>query len=101
MAECVLMELENIRALLLAKRPEDHNLTTMTWCLDRLPDLYSEFVRTYEKRYGDEIRRLVQGLLANVRQAALQQAILDHLVAMHERLGIPDLNLCPRKRKVA
>jgi len=99
MVEYVRMERERIRALLRAKRQDDDNLKTMTWCLDRLPDLYSEFLRTYEKRYGDEIRRLVHGLLAKVSQAALQQAILDHLLAMHERLGIPDLNLCPRKRK--
>lgn len=101
MTESVLMELEKIRALLHADRPDNQNLKTMTWCLDRLPGLYGEFVRTYEKRYGDEIRRLVQGLLVNVSQAALAQAILDHLLAMHERLGIPDLNLSPRKRKVA
>jgi len=101
MVECILMELERIRALLLANRPDDQNLKTMIWCLDRLPGLYSEFVRTYEKRYGDEIRRLVHGLLAKVSQAALAQVIFDHLLAMHERLGIPDLNLSPRKRKVA
>jgi hypothetical protein len=101
MAECLLMELELIRVLLHADRPDDQTLKTMTWCLDRLPGLYGEFVLTYEKRYGDEIRRLVHGVLANVSQAALAQTILDHLLAMHERLGIPDLNLSPRKRKAA
>lgn len=101
MAESVLMELEKIRALLQAERPDDQNLKRMTWCLDRLPDLYGEFVRTYEQRFGDEIRRLVHVLLVNVSQADLAQAIRDHLLAMHERLGIPDLNLSRRKRKVA
>ena len=66
MAECVLMELEIIRALLHADRPDSDNLKTMTWCLDRLSGLYREFMRSYEKHYGDEIRRLVQGLLASV-----------------------------------
>jgi hypothetical protein len=101
MAECLLTDLEKIRALLDTDRLDDQSLETMTWCLDRLPGLYSEFVRTYEKRYGDEIRRLVQGLLSKVSQAALEQAILDHLLAMHERLGIPELNLSPRKRKAS
>jgi hypothetical protein len=99
MAECQLMELEKIRVLLHADRLHDQNLKSMIWCLDRVPDLYNEFVRTYEKRYGDEIRRLVHGLLEKVSQAALEQAVLDHLQGMHERLGIPDLNLSPRKRK--
>jgi hypothetical protein len=99
MAESLLSELEKVRALVHADGLAPDVLTTVTWCLDRLPGLYSEFVQTYESRHGDEIRRLVDGLLAKVGKAALKQAILDHLLAMHEHLGIPALNFAFRKRK--
>jgi hypothetical protein len=95
----LLTELEKIRALLHADGLAPEVLKTVIWCLDRLPSLYREFVRTYESRYGDEIRRLVNGLLAKLGKATLKQAILDHLLSMHERLGIPSLNFALWKGK--
>jgi hypothetical protein len=99
MAETLLTELEKIRALVHADGLAPDDLKTVIWCLGCLPGLYSEFLRTYESRYGDEIHRLVDGLLAKLDKAALKQAILSQLLAMHERLGIPALNFAPRKRK--
>ncbi len=99
MAESLLIELEKVRALVHADELTPDVLKTVTWCLDRLPGLYGEFVRTYESRYGDEIRRLVEGLLSYLGDAALRQAVLDQLLAMHERLGFPSLSFATPKRK--
>lgn len=94
-----LTELETMRALIHADRIPDDIRKTATWCLDRLPGLYSDFCRTYEIRYGDEIRRLVAGLLSKLGDVALKQVVLDQLIAMHERLGIPHLHFVLRPRR--
>jgi hypothetical protein len=99
MEASLLTELEKVHALVHADRLAPDVLKTVTWCLDRLPNLYSKFVQTYESRYGEEIRRLVNGLLAKAGNATLKQAILAQLRTMHERLGIPDLNLAPCKQR--
>jgi hypothetical protein len=97
----LLTELENIHDLIHAEDLADDVGKTVNWCLDGLPRLYSDFGRTYEIRYGDEIRRLVGGLLAKLSSDPLKQAIVDQLLTMHERLGIPPLNFVPRPRKAA
>jgi hypothetical protein len=76
---------------------------TVTWCLDRLPELYSDFCRSYDTRYSDEIRRLVRGVLQalteDARNRGAAEAVAGHLRGMHERLGIPvpDLRVAPVK----
>jgi hypothetical protein len=79
---------------------------TLLWCLGQLPPLYQQLCQTYESRHGDDILRLVRGML----QAApeLTEGILDRLEAMQGRLGTPGPDLFslrggkrPRPRRVA
>jgi hypothetical protein len=93
------VELEKVRALIDAGELPDNQAGTAAWCLGRLPDLYGQFVQTCDIRYGDEIRRLVSGMLAMLSDAELKQAILGQLLALHERLGIPALAVVMPKRK--
>src|SRR4051794_6436389 len=72
---------------------------TLAWCLGQLPPLYRELRRTYDSRHGDEIQRLVRGMLqalagpgaASPDAPRVAEAITGRLRAMHERLGIPRL----------
>jgi hypothetical protein len=78
---------------------------TAGWCLDRLPGLYREFLQSFDQRYSDEIRRLVQGLLKNVGKEPLARSIAEQFRSMHESLGLPNLELTPgtpaRKKKAS
>ena len=44
---------------------------TVVWCLEQLPGLYAKFCQTRESRYGDEIRRLEQGILGELANSPL------------------------------
>jgi hypothetical protein len=76
---------------------------TAVWCLGQLPALYAKFCKTSESRYGEEITRLVQGVLkglANNKPACpeaqqLAASVTDRLRLLHEQFGIPGLNLKP------
>src|SRR5262249_2026781 len=76
---------------------------SVVWCLDQLPSLYANFRQTSESRDGDQITRLVEGLLkelaASQRVAPeakpLGAGIMDRLQRLHEEFGIPGLNLRP------
>ena len=74
---------------------------TATWCVGRLPGLYSKLQQTNESRYGDEITRIVQALLNELtdsektRPGARQLAdqITDQFRLLHETFGLPKLHL--------
>ena len=83
------------------------------WCIGQLPPpLYTLFRRTSESRYGEEITRLFQCVLKELTkgEAACPKAqrlvlsIPGRLQLLHERLGLPRLELkspgpSPRARK--
>jgi hypothetical protein len=89
MEASLLTELEDIHRLVAAARLSDEVRPSVAWCLGCLPALYTEFSRTCESRYGEEIRRLVDAVLGRLSDAAARGAVLDKLRAMHARLGIP------------
>ncbi len=104
METALLEELETIRRLMEGAKLAADTRSTALWCLGQLPHMYREFRETYDIRYGDEIRRLVEGLRAALAEATgVREVITDRLVAMHARLGIPALKLAaikqPRRRK--
>ncbi len=71
------------------------------WCLKELPGLYSKFRLTNESRYGEQIARLLQGLLnelAKIGRAfpgsnTLSASIVDRVRLVHEEFGLPRLEL--------
>ena len=88
---------------------------TALWCLGLLPALYARYRQTRESRYGDEIARLVRGVLTELAKGktaypegpALAAGIPDRLRLLHEQFGLPALDLKssgaspPRPRKVS
>ena len=92
----------------------DAGKQTAMWCLGQLPTLYDRFQATSESRYGEEITRLVQGVLKELGKGKpvcpearlLATAIPERFRALHEQLGLPRLELkvpgatSPRSRKV-
>jgi hypothetical protein len=87
---------------------------TAGWFMAQLPALYAKLRQTSESRYGEEITRLVQGVLFELAKSktggvAAQQlaaSITDRLRLLHEQVGLPGLRLKSpgalpnRKRKV-
>ena len=73
------------------------------WCLGRLLPQYAPYRQTCESRYGEEITRLVQGVLKELTTShracpeaqKLATNITDRLRLLHERFGLPGLNLKP------
>jgi hypothetical protein len=76
---------------------------TAAWCLGQLPPLYAKFRQTSESRYGEEITRLVQGVVKELIQnkatcpeaQCLAASMTDRLRALHEQLGLPGLKFKP------
>jgi hypothetical protein len=74
---------------------------TALWSLGQLPALYAKFCLTSESRYGDEISRLVQGMLKGLVESkpacpaahSLAASIPDRLRLLHEQAGLPGLHL--------
>jgi hypothetical protein len=74
---------------------------TILWCLRQLPALYTKFRLSSESRYGDEIARLVQGMVKGLVECRpvcpeAQQLAADipqRLQVLHEQAGLPDLHL--------
>ena len=67
--------------------------------VQRLAALYAQFRQTNDGRYGEQISRLVQGVL-NDLQACPQARKMDApfregLRLLHEELGVPGLTLKP------
>jgi len=78
---------------------------TALWCLGRLLPQYALYSQTCESRYGEEITRLVRGLLKVITEdpgggPSVQHVatrILDRLQILHEQLGLPGLGLLAPK----
>jgi hypothetical protein len=76
---------------------------TTGWCIGKLPPLYAKFRETNESRYGEEITRLVQGMLQDLTTSdrsgpvahKLATNITNRLQLLHEQFGLPVLNLKP------
>jgi hypothetical protein len=96
MDAALLTELEAIPGLIQAARVPDAARQTAAWCLRRLPAHYRDFCRTCECRHGDEIKRVVEGLLlALADDVGAAESVAGQIRAMHARLGIPALKLGP------
>jgi len=93
--------LQAVRDVVDAADLADEARRRAAWCLGRLPRLYRELARTSESRFSDEIRRLVQALLGALGPASRKSAedITLRLAALHECLGLPDLNLKPARQR--
>jgi hypothetical protein len=99
----------------MASKVPDGCKQTTAWCIGQLPALYSKFCQTSESRYGEEISRLVQGVLKELsaiektcpEALKLATGITDRLLLLHEQFGIPELNIkpvgpsLPRSRKAS
>jgi hypothetical protein len=95
-------DLQAVRDVVDAADLPDEVRERAAWCLGRLPKLYRELAQTSEARFSDEIRRLVQALLVALSPASHRtaEAVTLRLAALHERLGLPNLDLKPvRQRK--
>lgn len=77
---------------------------TIAWCLGKLPPLYANYQSSYESRYGDEIRRLVQTLIqqltgdtgGGVAAYQIGSGMAERFQILHEQLNLPVLMLkCP------
>jgi hypothetical protein len=94
--------------------PDDCKQTVL-WCLEQLPTLYTNFRKTNENRYGEEITRLVQAVVKELVQGKKSCPTAEQLAAdiperfrlLHEEWGLPGLALKaprtptpPRSRKV-
>jgi hypothetical protein len=87
---------------------------SILWGLGRLPALYAQFRLSSESRHGDEITRLVHGVLKGLVESRppcpaahrLAADIPERLRLLHEQAGLPGLALktprapSPRSRKV-
>jgi hypothetical protein len=71
----------------------------------RLPALYAKFRETNDSRHGEEIARLVQGVLKDLEACPqardLDAAFREKLRLLHEELGVPALALKPAPRPPA
>jgi hypothetical protein len=103
-------DLQAVQELVNTATLPDEARHTANWCLDQLPELYDKFSQTYDARYPEAIRRLVRAMLgaltprrkATTEARQLAEAVLDRLGALHERLGLPELDIkASRPRKVA
>jgi hypothetical protein len=74
---------------------------TALWCLGQLLPRYAQYQQSRESRYGEEISRLVRGLLKGIAEVPrggppaqdLATRIMDRLRLLHEQLGLPGLGL--------
>jgi len=78
----------------------DRSQHTALWCLGQLPSLYAKYLATRESRYGDDITRLVQGLLKGLAEGPggpAAQPLAERLISgfrlLHEGVGLPGLGL--------
>jgi hypothetical protein len=88
---------DEVRAAVLSEAGKHSAL----WCLGRLLPQYALYRQTCESRYGEEITRLVRGLLKVITEdpgggpsvQPVATRILDRLQILHEQLGLPGLGL--------
>jgi hypothetical protein len=58
-------------------------------CTGRLPQLYDGFATTDESRFGEEVTALARTVLKRLGEpGAGADAVVAHLGALHERLGL-------------
>jgi hypothetical protein len=96
-ARAHLAALENeVRAAALSEAGQH----TALWCLGQLQPQYAQYRQTRESRFGEEITRLVRGLLKGITEGPssppaqrLATRILDRLQILHEQLCLPGLVL--------
>lgn len=101
MKDTVPVQLEKIANDVRAAAISDASKQSMLSCIDKLPTLYAKFRKSYESRDGEEIARLLQGALddlANSKPACaatqeLGTKITERIRQLHEKSGIPGLNL--------
>jgi hypothetical protein len=93
-------ELATLRALINTANLAPDAKHTALWCVDQLPNLYADFGRTNESRFGDTIRRLGQGVLKRMGEddagedaGRVSDALVVQLGGLHERLGLAPLHL--------
>ena len=92
---------DEVRAAALSEAGE----RTALWCLVRLLPQYAQYCQTRESRYGEEITRLVRGLLKVITEDPgggpsvqyVAARILDRLQILHEQLGLTGLSLSTPK----
>ena len=84
-------ELTSINRLFEAADLADGPRQTVASCLKKLPELYEKLASTYENRYADEILRLLRAMLAFA--PGLAEELISLSRSMHERLGLPGLDL--------
>lgn len=104
-------ELATISALVSSAALADECKGSITWCLAKLAPLYAQFSQTYDSRFTGEIVRLETGIMQKLSQEpknsvdakTVSKAILENLKVLHERHGLPELEIKQRKttRKVA
>lgn len=103
----VFIELDAIQKLVKTAALGDNARHSVAWCLGNLPALYQELARTYDDRYGSEIRRTVQAVLLKLAEKSpdspdapkVTEAVLSQLHALHERLGLQGLEFKPPAKK--
>lgn len=105
MSEALQADLADIAVLVQEANLPEEQKRSAAWVIGQLPALYENFCRTYESRYGDEIVRLEQGILAQVGGQQSGQPVAESMAerfkGLHERLGLPLLNPKPPVRKAA
>jgi hypothetical protein len=100
-----LAELVALRALVRRADLADAARHTALWCLDQFPGLYADYQRDYSSRYGDAIARLTQGVLMRLGEQGMgkdagrvAKALVARMGGLHERLGLPALDLRQKKK---
>jgi hypothetical protein len=95
-----LAELVALRTLLKKARLAEEVRHAALWCFDQLPQLYADFHRTYESRFGDGILWLVRAILKRLAEAVpgddagrVSHTLVTKLAGLHVRLGLPPLAL--------
>ena len=101
MENVIQLQLAELKDDVLSAAIPDASKRTALWCVSKLPSLYTQLRLTYENRYREEITRLVQGALHELLDSQaigaagrqLADRIIKRLQLLHERSGIPELNL--------
>jgi hypothetical protein len=92
-------ELQTVRDMVSGATLSEDARHTINWCLEQLAPLYEQFLQSYNQRYNDEIRRLIQGMVNNLAKETLAESITGQFRAIHERLGLPALVFNPPKKQ--
>ena len=94
-------EFRRISKFVQASDMSDEDMLMAAGCLDKLPALCEAFFASYESRDVEQILRLERGMLARLAEPSqpspkareLAKVLCTRLQNLHERLGLPQLNL--------